>query len=249
MFAHRVFSAGSIGVALLAGAAFIGRPVAAADKVTVCHAPPGENAHRITIDQNALNDHLAHGDILIGSSFGFYSGASSPASFGAGGEGPITTGLGAIGSNDPITKVFGAPSVPDGSPAVIIPMHPAWAPGNIPGTQWLSYANTSGVGGPANGPPGGAIVHFDVTFQIPNFPKCDLMPSLTIRASGDDQVTVTLNGGAPLLVHGFNTPVTPVVTSTGINPGANTLRFSVQQDPRFPFTPFGLDYAVQVTLN
>jgi hypothetical protein len=245
MFAHRVLSAGSIAVAVLAGAALIGRPVAAADKVTVCHTPPGENAQRITIDPDALNAHLAHGDILIGSSFGFYSGASSPASFGAGGQGPITTGLGTIGTSDPITTLFGAPAVPDGSPAVIIPMNGAWSPGNIAGTQWLSYANTSGGGGP----PGLFTVNFDVQFQIPNFPKCDLMPSLTISASGDDQVTVTLNGGAPLLVRGFDTPVTPVTTSTGINAGANTLRFSVQQGAAFGGTPFGLDYAVQVTLN
>jgi hypothetical protein len=245
MFIHRMFSPGSIAVAMLAGAALIATPALADDKVTVCHAPPGQNAHRITIDGNALNGHLAHGDILIGSSFGFYSGASSPASFLAGGQGPVTIGLGTVGANDPITNVFGAPSVPDGSPALIISPNGAWSPGSISGTQWISYANTGGGGGPVEL----AVVNFDVTFQIPNVPGCDLVPSLTVTASGDDQVTVTLNNGAPLLTHGFDTAPTPVTTSTGLNPGANTLRFSVQQAETFGGTPFGLDYVVQITLN
>lgn len=33
-------------------------------KVTICHVPPGnpDNAHTITVSENALDAHLAHGD-------------------------------------------------------------------------------------------------------------------------------------------------------------------------------------------
>jgi hypothetical protein len=36
----------------------------AQEKITICHLPPGnpENMHTITISQNALQAHLAHGD-------------------------------------------------------------------------------------------------------------------------------------------------------------------------------------------
>lgn len=35
-------------------------------KVTICHIPPGnpDNAHTITVSENALRAHLAHGDLL-----------------------------------------------------------------------------------------------------------------------------------------------------------------------------------------
>jgi hypothetical protein len=37
-----------------------------ADRVTICHIPPGNpgNAHTITINLNALPSHEAHGDFL-----------------------------------------------------------------------------------------------------------------------------------------------------------------------------------------
>ena len=36
------------------------------EKITICHIPPGnpENAHAITISVNALEAHLAHGDVI-----------------------------------------------------------------------------------------------------------------------------------------------------------------------------------------
>lgn len=36
------------------------------EKVTICHVPPGNpnNAYPITISINALNAHLAHGDVI-----------------------------------------------------------------------------------------------------------------------------------------------------------------------------------------
>jgi hypothetical protein len=37
-----------------------------ASKVTICHIPPGnpDNAHTISVDDNAVPAHLAHGDTL-----------------------------------------------------------------------------------------------------------------------------------------------------------------------------------------
>ena len=58
------------GLALLAFVAVIARPDAApaqtADKVTVCHIPPGNpaNAHTISVDAAAVPAHLGHGDTL-----------------------------------------------------------------------------------------------------------------------------------------------------------------------------------------
>lgn len=44
---------------------FLGAPAWAA-KVTICHVPPGNpgNSHAISVSENALNAHLAHGDRL-----------------------------------------------------------------------------------------------------------------------------------------------------------------------------------------
>ena len=38
----------------------------AADKVTICHVPPGnpDNAHSISVSENAVQKHLNHGDFL-----------------------------------------------------------------------------------------------------------------------------------------------------------------------------------------
>jgi hypothetical protein len=38
----------------------------AGQKVTICHIPPGNpgNAHTITVSENAVDAHLAHGDTL-----------------------------------------------------------------------------------------------------------------------------------------------------------------------------------------
>jgi hypothetical protein len=38
----------------------------ASAKVTICHIPPGnpDNAHTISVDDNAVPAHLAHGDTL-----------------------------------------------------------------------------------------------------------------------------------------------------------------------------------------
>lgn len=46
-------------------AALAGAPAQAANKVQVCHIPPGnpENVHTITVSENALPAHLAHGDL------------------------------------------------------------------------------------------------------------------------------------------------------------------------------------------
>lgn len=41
-------------------------PAWAADKVTICHVPPGnpDNSHAISVSENAVQKHLNHGDFL-----------------------------------------------------------------------------------------------------------------------------------------------------------------------------------------
>ena len=57
--------------------------VSAANKVTICHVPPGnpDNAHSITVSKNAVDAHMAHGDSVgscgEGSGGGGGSGSSS----------------------------------------------------------------------------------------------------------------------------------------------------------------------------
>ncbi len=55
------------GLGLLAGTGVFAGPAAAAGnaKVAICHIPPGNpaNFHTITISENALSAHLAHGDL------------------------------------------------------------------------------------------------------------------------------------------------------------------------------------------
>lgn len=57
----------SVGLAFFAGFLLLGPSVAPAGnaKVEVCHIPPGnpDNFHTITISENALPAHLAHGDL------------------------------------------------------------------------------------------------------------------------------------------------------------------------------------------
>ena len=60
----RLIIASAVAAAVLASAL----PVfaAPASKVTICHVPPGNpaNEHTITVSENAVPAHLAHGDYL-----------------------------------------------------------------------------------------------------------------------------------------------------------------------------------------
>ena len=57
---------GALSMTLLAAVAASQPANAGADKVTVCHIPPGnpENAHTIVVGPTAVPAHLAHGDTL-----------------------------------------------------------------------------------------------------------------------------------------------------------------------------------------
>jgi hypothetical protein len=222
----------------IAGVTLGSNVAVAEDKVTVCHNPPGNpsNANRITVSQSALAAHLAHGDVVLGSAFVFYSGAAS-ASSGSNGESPITTGLGADLASDPITKV----GTPAGIAATIIATNGAW--NTIPNTKWISYGNTT-----TNGPANNTTVDFYVQFNIPsNIGGCSINPSVTISALGDDEVTASLNGSqvGPSPLASFGT-IGTTATSTGITSGVNTLKLSVTQTGG---DGFGLNYRVIVILD
>ena len=238
MNSGRFITLAYLGAAALVGTALSGESASAGEpQVTICHVPPGNpaNAHRITVGESAVSAHLAHGDLVLGtgSSFTFYSGAAT-ATPGSGGQAPITSGVGATGGSDPITKIGMAP-------AMIIDQNPAWS--LIPGTKWISYADTT-IGG---GTPNGTTVDFDVLFNVPNYPACHISPSVTVSALGDDAVTVFLNGTvippSPLASY---TTVGTTATSSGILPGQNLLRLAVTQ---LGGDGFGLDYRVTVTLD
>lgn len=101
-------------------------------------------------------------------SFAFASGNASSSI--NGGAGPTTTGIGSIGSLDPVT------TFDSGSPAIIISKNPAWQ--IIPDTQWISSGNTT-----FSGPPNGAVVSFAIKFFLPSGA---INPNLTVSVLGDD---------------------------------------------------------------
>ena len=53
-----------IALALLIGFVSTASMAAPAPKVEICHIPPGnpDNIHTLTVSENALSAHLAHGD-------------------------------------------------------------------------------------------------------------------------------------------------------------------------------------------
>jgi hypothetical protein len=169
--------------------------------------------------------------------FAFYSGAASASFAPINGEGPITTGTGADGANDPITNV-------GTTPAQVQDKNPAWS--IITGTMWIANGEKD-----ENGQPNGVPVNFDVNFTIPNFPGCDIQPVITVNAYGDDVVSkVLLNGTqigpAPFKAfQGYQGTAGTTSTSTGINPGSNTLRFIATN---LFGDGFGLDFLVTVLL-
>ncbi len=57
---------GLIALAVVATVWFAGTMLAEKSDVTICHLPPGNpaNAQTITVSQNAVPAHLAHGDHL-----------------------------------------------------------------------------------------------------------------------------------------------------------------------------------------
>ena len=165
-------------------------------------------------------------------SFTFYSGAAA-ASFGPNGEGPTTAGLGAIGANDPVTNVVTPPG-----PAIILFKNPAW--GLIPGTQWVSYKNTTYNGPPNNPNP----ISFTVNFVLP---AGYTSPSLTVTGLADDKVTVFLNSNqvGPSPLANFVIPGTASTSNAAFfATGSNTMRFDVTQAGG---NGFGLDYTVTVS--
>lgn len=162
------------------------------------------------------------------SSFMFASGnASSSITDGAG---PTTVGIGLIGSNDPVTTV-GA------NHAIIISQNPAWL--IIPGTQWISFDNTSFVG-----PPNGTTVSFTTEFFIP---AGATNPNLTVSVLSDDIGEVFLNNVMIGFGAGFRSVSTflvsdPALFNTGATP--NILRFDVIQ---LGGDGFGLDYKAEIS--
>lgn len=176
---------------------------------------------------------LAPALVAAENSFTFYSGSASSTN-GPDGAGPITSGQGSAGANDPVTTV----TTTNGNPAVIL-QHPiGWV--LIPDTNWISYGLTN-----ANGPSNGVTYSFLVQFFIPNGAT---NPGINVSAAGDDQVTVFLNehqiGASPLGT--YRTIGSAAISdATLFNKGStpNVLRFNVTQTGG---DGFGLDYSTTV---
>jgi len=165
--------------------------------------------------------------------FTLYSGAAG-ATTGGNGEGPIASGLGGIGNPDPLTTS-------DAGPVQILFQYGGW--NLIPGTQWVSYANTT-----FSGPPNGVVVSFFANFTLPD---CFQNASVTVSVLADDVVTVFLNGNqlgaAPLTAYpGYLTVGTVTTSNTAFFLASNSLQFDVEQVGGYGF---GLDFTATVTFE
>lgn len=175
-------------------------------------------------------------------SFTFCSGSAN-ASFGPDGEGPTTSGLGAIGDPDPVTDHDAVspivPAIVFPVDAVIIDKNPGW--GLVAGSQWISYGLTT-----FPGPPNSTLVTFTVDFVLP---PGATNPALAVTTIQDDTVDIYLNGLFEV-THGGHTQASQLThTTTGsINPGpaSNELRFDLKQ---LGGDGFGLDYCATVTFT
>ena len=164
-------------------------------------------------------------------SFTFCSGTDFFPSTDLNGAGPITSGLGLIGSFDPVTDNF-PPTTTTSGPSFIIERETDW--GLIEGSQWISW-NTEGFGA------GIIPVEFFVFFTVPIGATSLTLAVATLQA---EQAVISLNGADEELHSGFTQGSKRTYSTTPVT-GSNRLRFDVNETTGSH--GFGLDYCATVT--
>ena len=160
----------------------------------------------------------------------------------------VESGLGQVGSPDPLVTVTDSCSPGTTTPATIVPVYSDagghWiAP--LPGSQWDSV-NLGSWG-------------CDDTYQATfNLPANATSPSLTVTDLADNSANVSLNGNQPFITRNVpgqcevdqDGPPALGTTTSGFVAGVNTLTFSLDNClAGYGMNPTGLDFVAIVTFG